>query len=619
MSNLPPLTGAILITNPRTNMGLALQNPNDKRRLNRLSRSADSQQRAAARKALRAQFRAQYGDGWSKNSQAKAAYEQQAAAAGIHPGQMLAHVSSLPRLSGPQAKAYRKQRAAAKRRVAKQMAAQPGYGKGYVTRVLGTHASRYRAKNKKTRMVSVTKHGKATTVFGKARQLRVLDVPAVQSYNATRVGWRSEASSKGQPTRGAASKRLIAHLREQAAMRPKVYGSKAEAQAAFKRDSKKVAQMLKSQPGLSKKEAWAIVKGRGDVDSSMAIANPSFAGLALENGASLAGVKEYGLGYWLPVAASAAAGGGVLFYATPWVQENIYSRIPGSAGTFIYEKIPNLTLSAPLGLAFGLLASKLGGQAGSIAAMVGGGVVAAGGILDAVNWLSSRLGGEDEALAIEESSEEPISLEEAALNGLALENVSSLSGLALENRGHLGALSLENRSALGDGMAFQLAPLSMSDQEFMSMYGQSSLADAQYSGADFDAEEGQAFLNGPQHFTRRFGHPTQRIQQHGGASSGPSHLAGQQGHRWGWLIQAIGFENVRRLCALPPAKRLLILKRMREQALISFRQMLQQAQADLQAANSAPAISSSVPGAPEGAEGAASSFGGVLFAGGEGV
>ena len=177
------------------------------------------------------------------------------------------------------------------------------------------------------------------------------------------------------------------------------------------------------------------------------------------------------------------------------------------------------------------------------------------------------------------------------LNGLALEE--SYSGLALENE-----------STFGDGMAYQIGAIGTDEDD---MYGQASLADAYYSGADFDLGEGQALVNGKGYFQRRFGAPTQRIHKFGG-SSGASHLASKPGHRWGWLIKMIGWKNVQKLAAMPPKQRVTVIKQLRENALATFQQIEAEA----------PVLPTPelAPAGADGVSGVHGAYGATVFGGG---
>ena len=92
------------------------------------------------------------------------------------------------------------------------------------------------------------------------------------------------------------------------------------------------------------------------------------------------------------------------------------------------------------------------------------------------------------------------------------------------------------------------------------MYGDSSWADADLGamGGTFAMipEERQAALAGPAAWRASF--PSPRItggmlQRARAAGDRPSQHAGQPGHRYGWMIDAIGFERFQKFAALSPA------------------------------------------------------------------
>ncbi len=193
----------------------------------------------------------------------------------------------------------------------------------------------------------------------------------------------------------------------------------------------------------------------------------------------------------------------------------------------------------------------------------------------------------------------------SALGGLALDNVSALGGLALDNVSALGGLALDN---FGDGFAYQTAPLQASN---VGDYGQCSMGDAFYSGADFSSAEGQCIMNGRETFFGQFGTPSYRPKSDPHSAS---HYAGQPGHRWGWLIQTCGWPKAQQIAALPPRKRLKVIAEMRKAAMAAFqRETLLSRASAVEAATPAPesllpaagSVSggASAPGGPAGAYG----------------
>jgi hypothetical protein len=101
----------------------------------------------------------------------------------------------------------------------------------------------------------------------------------------------------------------------------------------------------------------------------------------------------------------------------------------------------------------------------------------------------------------------------------------------------------------------------------MSEYADAETADAEDSGADFSAEEGQALMDGPLAFLRRFGRAPRRMT---GVRGAKSRHAGRAGHRWGWLIKLVGMDRAAKIAALSPEKRLKVIAALRKQALDSL-------------------------------------------------
>jgi hypothetical protein len=104
-----------------------------------------------------------------------------------------------------------------------------------------------------------------------------------------------------------------------------------------------------------------------------------------------------------------------------------------------------------------------------------------------------------------------------------------------------------------------------------SEYADAMAGDAQYSGADFSAAEGQALMDGPAAWMKRFGKPPKRAT---GIRSAVSRHAGREGHRWGWLIKLVGMEKAKQIAALPPEKRLAVIDGLRKQAVSSLANLM---------------------------------------------
>jgi hypothetical protein len=339
--------------------------------------------------------------------------------------------------------------------------------------------------------------------------------------------------------------------------------------AKFKAGGDAWRKFQKANKGMSPAEQSA--KWHAEKEMLQGRNNPFVGDLALEN-PGFGGVTQYLTGYAVPVAVAGGAAGAIHAFAssqgwTEMLAENV-GKIP-VAGEFIADNLPYTLQGLLVGSGLAAVAPMVGGMAGKYLALTGGAILVFGGGIDAFNFMTGGGGGSEEDL--DESDAEG---GEAGVSGLAF------GDLALENISALGDLALENVSALGD-LSFSApsmsAPSPLAGDELAGVYGQASYGDAYYSGADFSGEEGQALLNGGRHWRARFGTPTVRMA--GRVACGPSHFAGKEGHRWGWLIRTVGVEKARQICALPPAKRLVLIHKLRQAAIATYAQLVAEAQA----------------------------------------
>jgi len=316
------------------------------------------------------------------------------------------------------------------------------------------------------------------------------------------------------------------------------------------------------------------------------VSNPSGIALLDSVEGAVAGVPVVGE-YVAPLVTPAALGAaafGVHFFAVPYVEK----YLPDAAKPFAY------TIGGSLvGVASGVVAAKASDSTvRNAAALVGGAAVAIGVGLD----LFRKFGGG--ATAGDDD-----------FGAVALENNGMFGAVALENRGELGAVALENTGMFGDGMAYQLAPVSLGfDGEVSALqgaYGRASLADAYFSGPDFDAAEGEALLNGASEFGRAAGSVPYGAA---GAKKHHSALAGRRFHRWGWLIKLVGFQNAQQIAGLPPEERLKVINALRKQALSTYQAHM--AGSGSAAASALPAgIGPTGPMAPAAAPGVGDDYG----------
>ncbi len=105
-------------------------------------------------------------------------------------------------------------------------------------------------------------------------------------------------------------------------------------------------------------------------------------------------------------------------------------------------------------------------------------------------------------------------------------------------------------ASLSDGMLYELGADIPLDR-VMSAYSDAHPGDANFSGPDLDVIEGQAAIQGARAWASRF--PGVVTRSH--VRQGSSRHAGRHGHRWGWLIRMVGFENFRKIAAMPAKKR----------------------------------------------------------------
>jgi hypothetical protein len=201
-----------------------------------------------------------------------------------------------------------------------------------------------------------------------------------------------------------------------------------------------------------------------------------------------------------------------------------------------------------------------------------------------------------------------------AVAAQAQANPGIFSGVALTNPGIFGALGMTG--GYGDGMAYEIAAITPVDETASSYSGAgAAMADALHCGADLDMVEGQAAVAGENAWNQKFGSPPVRISPMGGAQGDASHLAGRQGHRWGWLIKMVGFNQFQKMAALPPAQRLNVIQRVRKAAADSFKREMAAANAGSAEAQENPSLFGNLGAAGAfTSEGAGTSYGSTLFA-----
>lgn len=612
---------------------MALNNPNWYRAANRASRSPESQKRAAMRRGLRKEFQQQYGANWHDDPRAKAEYEKTARSMGIAVGADIHKLSSglhpitgatLRAASKAENKARRQRRAAAAKAPTLEWSGFPGGSRRMGVKTLSKSKARA-YKDYKRRSTEVDAKQKSGFMAGK--KYRVVDPAALHAFNMKRrdvreslAYWDAASRRYTEGPLGYFQKKPLPGASGQILMSR---GANLVPGERYKRKGRKGRNKGVTPPQFAERQALlararaAGIKGAGRMKNPELMAvlgrsNPSYRppigsrqynqdtkahyrakhaltnGLALDNYGALA-LDNYGglaLENPVPFVGGVAANTGLL----------LVTGLAGGIGhAFLGDKVEGLLAKIPvvgerlMDLSIPEAIPVIGGM--SLDNTIVGAVTGIG-LIAAAQFLGRRTG-------MRHITEYGTALGTGVIiagpvldfAGAGSNSGDDLAGLALENEGTFGGLALENEGTFGDGMAYQIGSIVGDDSE----YDQASLADAFYSGADFDVAEGQAILNGRAAFQQRFGHAPRRVDVHGGRRSGPSHLASRPGHRWGWLIKMIGFENVQKLAALPPQKRVSVLKQMQSSAVATFQQLMaEQKVAEI----AAPEL------APEGAQGA---------------
>lgn len=176
--------------------------------------------------------------------------------------------------------------------------------------------------------------------------------------------------------------------------------------------------------------------------------------------------------------------------------------------------------------------SELRNQVGVAALVVGG-------ALDMYRFLTRQVGDLGDADLDDMAGDDDMA-------GLAM---SEMAGLAMSATG----------SEMGDGLAYDVVPF---DGVAMD-YNGASLGDAAAAPADLSVEEGDAAVRGAAAWQARFGQPPiVRVR----TANGFSAYAGRPGHRFGWLIQLIGFDRFQKLAMLPPEARVALISQLKTQA-----------------------------------------------------
>lgn len=171
-------------------------------------------------------------------------------------------------------------------------------------------------------------------------------------------------------------------------------------------------------------------------------------------------------------------------------------------------------------------------------------------------------------------------------------------------------------SDLGDGGAYDVVPLSGIGEGMGAIgegmggigegmgdagdYGDAEMADAYYSGPDLDSYEGEAAMYGAHAYRSVFGAPPKRASR---VVSPYSRHAGRRGHRWAWLIKAVGWERFQQIAAMDPDARCALIAELRKQAIATVDARV--------ASSSMGAIGEGMGGIGQGLSGIGQGFGGI--------
>lgn len=206
------------------------------------------------------------------------------------------------------------------------------------------------------------------------------------------------------------------------------------------------------------------------------------------------------------------------------------------------------------GALVGLGATVAKGQQGLLNKMamlaVGGGA-----LIDMVGIVMNAVGGAEAS----EASEMGAIDNDGTIYG-AIDNDGTIYG-AIDNDGNVYGDVVSYGGLMEDGANVSYGMVVGSE------YADAMPGDAEDSGADFNVTEGQALVEGPLSWLKRFGKSPVRATSIRGKKS---RHAGREGHRWGWLIKLVGMDKAQQIAALPPEKRLEVIHRLRKAALESL-------------------------------------------------
>ena len=164
-----------------------------------------------------------------------------------------------------------------------------------------------------------------------------------------------------------------------------------------------------------------------------------------------------------------------------------------------------------------------------------------------------------------------------------------------------------NTTALGNYGAVKMGAMHMGS---MHDYNDASMADAQACTCVMMPEEVAAAKAGQAAYRRKFGvspNNKRKIQ------SLRSRHAGRAGHRFGWLVKMIGWNNFQKIASLPEKQRATVINQLQKQAIASIPQIIAAQQAQNASVESASVPVDGTINGVQGFEGVG--YGAMMFAG----
>ena len=143
-----------------------------------------------------------------------------------------------------------------------------------------------------------------------------------------------------------------------------------------------------------------------------------------------------------------------------------------------------------------------------------------------------------------------------------------------------------------------------------SVYGDASVADAKACSCVMMPDEVAAAKAGKAAYLRKFGQSPKNLKT---GQSLMSRHAGRPGHRYGWIVKMLGFENFQKIASLPPKKREIVISQLQQQAITAIPKLVAQQQVQGSSLESAAIPVQGTMNGVGGVEGVA--YGALMFAG----